>query len=419
MKPSMHVVIVADHGHINGGQAKVAIESALGLARKGHRVTFFVAVAPIDPRLAEAGIEVICLDQVDIAGAGGLAGQMNFLVQTMWNRAALERLSGLLAGCDPADTVVHVHAWAKALSPSIGRALLAARLACVYTMHEFFLVCPNGGFYDYKLAEPCKRAPLSGACISVNCDARTYPRKLMRVARQLILDKLSGFKEAVRHIVLISDLQMEVSAPWMPQGVTFHKVANPIDALDEGPKAAPGKDFLYVGRLSTEKGVAHFCEGARRAGVTPVIAGDGPLGDELRARYPEAKFLGWQSPQQARALMRSCRALVFPSVWYEGQPLTVYEALAAGAPVIVSDVCAGREAVEDGVNGLWFKSADPDSLASALRRFESEDEAVRMTANAHAGYWADPLTLDRHVRAIEGVYQAALADRPAASPKAF
>lgn len=414
MNPSMHAFIVADHGHINGGQAKVAIESAIGLARKGHRVTFFVAVPPIDPRLAEAGIEVICLDQVDIAGAGGLAGQMGFLVQTMWNRPALEKLSALLATCDPADTVVHVHAWAKALSPSIGRALLAARLASVYTMHEFFLVCPNGGFYDYKLAEPCRRVPLSAACVSVNCDARTYPRKLMRVARQVILDRVSGFKQAVRHMVMISDLQMDVSRPYMPDDVTFHKVANPIDATNEGPKASPGKDFLYVGRLSTEKGIAHFCEGARRAGVTPLIAGDGPLGDELRAKYPEAKFLGWQSPEQVRALMRSSRALVFPSVWYEGQPLTVYEALATGTPVIVSDVCAGREAIHDGVNGLWFKSADADSLATALQRLQSDDEAARMTAAAHALYWADPLTLDRHIASIERVYQAALSDRPTA-----
>ncbi len=410
----MHIVIVADHGHINGGQAKVAIDSAIGLAGRGHRVTFFVAVGPVDPRLIAAGIEVICLDQVDIASAGtGLKGQMSFLAQTMWNGPALHRLGEALAGCDPSDTVVHVHAWAKALSPSIGQALLKSRLAAAYTMHEFFLVCPNGGFYDYPRATPCQRIPLSMACVSVNCDARTYPRKLMRIARQLILDHVSGFKQAIRHMVMISDLQMEVSRAYMPKGVTYHRVSNPIDVIDQGPKPTYGVDFLYVGRLSTEKGVAHFCEGARRAGVTPVIAGDGPLGDELRAKYPEARFLGWQSPDQVRALMRGCRALVFPSVWYEGQPLTVYEALATGTPVIVSDVCAGREAVEDGLNGLWFKSADADSLAGALRRLASDEEATRMTQAAYGCYWAEPLTIDRHLDAIEQVYQAALADRPA------
>src|SRR4051812_14319372 len=87
-----HVVIVADHGHINGGQAKVAIDSAIGLARRGYRVTFFVAVGPVDPRLAEAGVEITCLEQLDIATASGFGGQMQFLAQTMWNGEARRKL---------------------------------------------------------------------------------------------------------------------------------------------------------------------------------------------------------------------------------------------------------------------------------------------------------------------------------------
>jgi glycosyltransferase involved in cell wall biosynthesis len=411
----MHVVIVADHGHINGGQAKVAIDSAIGLARRGHRVSFFVAVGPVDPRLAEAGVETTCLGQFDIASAGGFAGQMRFLAQTMWNGEARRKLAEALSGLDPQETVVHVHAWAKALSPSIGRAIQASRLAAVYTMHEFFLVCPNGGFYDYPRAEPCRRVPMSMDCITTNCDARTYPRKVMRLARHMLLDHASAFKEAIHHFIMISDLQMEAARPYMPATSRFHRVANPIDVEDLGPKPGSGADFLYVGRLSTEKGPEFFLEAARRAGISALMAGYGPQGDELRARYPEARFLGWQSPDQVRALMRACRALVFPSVWYEGQPLTVYEALAMGAPVIVSDVCAGREAVVDGETGLWFRSQDADNLADALKRMSDDDLAARMTRHAYERYWAAPLTIDRHLDAIEEVYRSALADRPTAS----
>ena len=107
--------------------------------------------------------------------------------------------------------------------------------------------------------------------------------------------------------------------------------------------------------------------------------------------------------------MRAARALVFPSVWYEGQPLTVLESLAAGTPVIVSDICAGREAVEDGVNGLWFASGKPDSLAAALMRLSDDAEARRMSDAAYDLFWADPLTLDRHLDGIEAVYRSSLA----------
>ena len=136
----MHVFIVTDHAFINGGQAKVALDSALGLAGRGHRVTVFAAVGPADPRLAAAGIRVVSLNQDDVTTA---RSKLAFAVQAIWNRAAAEALARELARLDPMEAIVNVHAFAKALSPAIGRALRGSRLACLYTMHEFFLVCPN------------------------------------------------------------------------------------------------------------------------------------------------------------------------------------------------------------------------------------------------------------------------------------
>lgn len=396
----MHILIVADHAWINGGQSKVAIESALGLVGKGHRVTFFAAVGPADARLADAGIETVCLEQYDVNTA---PSWLRFLPQYMWNRQAATSLQRVIAAMDPADSVVHVHAFAKAISPSVGPVLTRSPVPVVYTMHEFFLVCPNGGFYDYPRAQTCHRKPLSFSCVTQNCDSRSYMHKALRVGRQLLINH-GGLHTAFKHVIMISELQDQSSRPYMPDGVTYHRVSNPVDIADPGPKSEPGKTFLFVGRVSGEKGIEHFCEAARIAGVEAVIAGDGPLREELQARYPEARFLGWQKPEQVTALMRAARVLVFPSVWYEGQPLTVFEALAMGTPVIVSDVCAGREAITDGRNGLWFKSADATDLARALTQFAADDVAATMTANAHDDYWAEPLSLNRHLDSIEAVY---------------
>jgi glycosyltransferase involved in cell wall biosynthesis len=316
----------------------------------------------------------------------------------------------VLKGRDPGRTVVHVHAWAKAASASIARPLLASGLPRIYTFHEYFLVCPTGGFYDFRRHEPCERQPMSLSCMTTNCDARTYPRKVMRLVRQKIVDGV-GLRDAFPHVITISEMQRAKVAPLMPPQTVWHHVDNPVDAEDLGPKTTVGTDVLFLGRLSPEKGVLHFCAAARLAGVTPVIAGDGPQRAEIAAAYPEARLLGWQSPEQARKLLRSARALVFPSVWMEGQPLTVRESLAAGTPVIVSDACAGREAIVDGQNGLWFRSADEPDLCRALRLLQSDASVMRMSADAHARYWADPLTLARHVRSLERIYEDLLRSR--------
>lgn len=404
---TMRVVVVNDHAHVNGGSAKVAIDSAKGFARRGYRVDFFSAVGPIDPSLVEAGVEVTLLDQPDVASTPSLA---RFGAQWLWNAAARRGLAGLLASCDPAETIVHVHGWAKALSPSIGQALKHAGLPVVFTLHDYYLACPNGGFYDYGAARNCDYRPMSPGCIAHNCDSRGYHRKLMRVGRHAAMRYASGLYDTARHLISISRLQREAIAPYMPKDAIFYDVGNPIDVTDMGPKGdhAPG-DFVFVGRLSAEKGPRYFAQAARLAGVTPVFVGDGPLRAALEAEFPEATFLDWQGPMDVRETLRAARALVFPSVWYEGQPLTIYESLGLGTPVIVSDLCAGREAVVDRETGFWFKSSDAQSLAAAISRLTDDDLARRMAGAAYARYWADPLTLERHLNSVAAVYEKARA----------
>ena len=403
----MHVVLVVDHAFVNGGQAKVALDAGLGLAAQGHRVTVFAAVGPADPRLEAAGIRVVCLGQDDI---GTAKNKLAFAAQAIWNRTAARRLAAELHGLDPRDTVVHVHAFAKALSPSIGRSLAASGLPCLYTMHEFFLVCPNGGFYAYPAARICHRVPMSLACLGTNCDARSYPRKLLRVVRHAALEHVAGLKDVFPHIITISALQERVITPHLPAATRFHRVDNPI-AVSRAPlRSEPPGDFLFVGRISTEKGAPIFAEAARLAGVRPVFVGDGPARAELAARYPEAVMLGWRDEAGVHALMRTARALVFPSVWYEGQPLTVYEALACGAPVIVSDACAGREAVEDGETGYWFRSGDAAALAAHLTRLRDDELAARMGRAAYERYWSAPLTIEAHLDRLRLVYEHVLRD---------
>lgn len=415
----MRIIIVCDHAHINGGQAKVAIEAAKGLARRGHRVDYFAAVGPVDTGMIDAGVSVTLLGQEDVSSTGSLA---RFGAQWLWNAKAEAGLADLLAGCDPAETIVHVHGWSKALSPSIGWALRGSHVPVAHTLHEYYLVCPNGGFYDYHAAHSCGLKPMSAACISHDCDSRSYGRKLLRVGRHALMRYVSGLYDCARHIITISRLQREVVAPYLCKDTTFYHVNNPVDVEPIGAKPvdAPLGGFLFVGRLSPEKGPRYFAKAARIAGAQAIFVGDGPLQESLKNEFPEAQFLGWREPADVRQLMREARALVFPSVWYEGQPLTVYESLALGTPVIVSDLCAGREGVADGETGLWFKCGDADSLAAAIIRLKDDAVAGAMSRASHDRYWDEPLTLDRHLDATLAVYESVreASERRLASPRA-
>ncbi|QGM48103.1 glycosyltransferase [Methylocystis heyeri] len=407
---NLNVVILVDHGYVSGGQSKVAIESALGLAAAGATPVFFCACGPVDERLSAAGIRTVCLGQRDILENPSRAAAA---MQGIWNLEAAKALSGVLRGLPRENTIIHVHGWAKALSPSIGRAIAASGLPAVYTMHEYFLFCPNGGFYDYRSDRVCHREPMSAACWATNCDSRNYPFKLWRNAR-LTIAELSGFPSVFRDFILISPLQEKLLPSFLPKGAAVHRVCNPVEAEPLGPKPAPATgDFLFVGRLSAEKGAALFAQAAEAAGVAAVFIGDGPAAGELRAKYPRARLLGWRSPAKVREAMRAARALVFPSLWYEGLGLTALEAKAMGTPVIVSDICAARDEIADGSEGLWFASGDAASLSQALRRMADDAQVARLAQGAYESYWRNPPTLSRHVAETLVVYEAALARKVA------
>ena len=239
----------------------------------------------------------------------------------------------------------------------------------------------------------------------------------------LAVQHVAHLPEVFSDYIAISGVQEAVVAPLVPEGVTLHRVSNPVTVADLGPKPRPASgDYLFVGRLSPEKGVLVFAEAARQVGIIPTFVGDGPMAAELAARYPEARLLGWRDAAGVHAAMRGARALVFPSLWYEGQPLTVLEAKGLGVPVVVSDACAAREEVGDGVSGLWFKSDDPADLARALRVLADDATVASMSRAAYNAYWADPPTLDVHVDRITGIYRGMIEGRtqvaaPLAEPR--
>ena len=409
---ALTVVICSDFGGVTGGQAKVAIESAIGLKKQGHRPIFFAATGPLDEALKSAGVETLCLEQYDLLGN---PSRLAAAAQGTWNRRAAAALRATLADLPKEGTVIHVHGWAKALSPAIALPIAASGIPAVYTMHEYFLFCPNGGFYNYQRSHVCQLKPLSAQCWLTHCDSRTYPRKLWRNARLTIANSVAQLPKVFGDFITISEFQGEIIAGYLPDHSRLHRLSNPISVVDAGPRPVPGPgEFLFVGRISREKGPFLFAEAARRAGHIPVFVGDGPLAGELAQRYPEARILGWQKPDAVQQLMRQARALVFPSLWYEGQPLTILEAKALGVPIVVADTCAGRDEVRDGVTGLWFKGGDADDLIRALRDLEDDQRVAQFSRAAYDDYWADPPSLERHVAGLAKIYRGMLAAKAAA-----
>lgn len=111
----MRVVIISDFGAVNGGAAKVAIESARGLAEAGVEVVYACAIGPVSERLDHPGITVARYPGEEVWQVGSRIAAAR---QGIWNAGAHEFLSALLARQPRGRTLVHLHQWTKAFSPA-------------------------------------------------------------------------------------------------------------------------------------------------------------------------------------------------------------------------------------------------------------------------------------------------------------
>jgi glycosyltransferase involved in cell wall biosynthesis len=304
--------------------------------------------------------------------------------------------------------VVHIHGWAKALSPSVFPVCRKSGLPMLLTLHDYFPLCPNGAFFVFPEGVNCPHRALSTGCLATDCDARARHHKWWRAARHAAGALAGGFTGDMA-LVTLSDRQRAVIAPHLAPGTVTLPIPNPVEVEDHGPaSAAANRHVLFVGRLSREKGAALLAEAAAQAGYPVRFVGDGDEVDAVRRLNPEAQLAGWLPPDAVLEEVRRARALVVPSLWYETFGLAAYEALANGVPVIVSDNCAAAEAVLPGENGFLFRSGDAADLARCLKLLSDDAEVERMGRNAYDRYWRAPFTLDRHLDRVEEVYRTAL-----------
>lgn len=398
-----NIVIVNDYSYINGGCSKVAIISAIQLSKAEYNVILFSAVEPISHELTKARVKVVSTSQYDILNNPNRASAF---IQGIWNKKAEEALIKSLKTLDSENTVIHIHSWTKALSSSVIKVAVKNHFKIVLTMHDYFTACPNGGFYNYNTEEICHLKPMSKRCILCNCDSRHYYHKIWRLLRQNKQIKKGLLPNGVKNYIYISEMSKNILNPFLPEEANSYYVKNPVDIEKEEPvDVTKNNTFIYIGRLSKEKGCLLFAKAAKELKVNAVFVGDGELKDEIKCIYPEAKFTGWVDSASIKEELKNARTLVFPSLWYETLGLTALEAKAKGVPVIVSDTCSAREVIKDGETGLYFKRGSLEDLKEKIVAMMNDELAQRLGKNAFQNYWSDDYSFDNHIKQLIEVYE--------------
>jgi len=351
----------------------------------------------------------------ELQGRGALSG-IGAAVETIWSSRSFREMATLIEKERP--DVAHFHNTFPLISPSAYYACARAGVPVVQTLHNYRLLCPAAKFRrDGKVCEACLGRNVAWPGVAHGCYRGSRPATAAAVAMLAVHRGMGSWQTKVDIYIALSEFARR---KFIEGGLPADRIVVKPNfvAGDLAARTQPGGYVLFVGRLSEEKGPQLLLSAWRGmpAKIPLRIAGDGPLLEKLSREIVESslapiELVGRRTPDEVRALMHSARFLVFPSMWYEGFPMTIAEAFAGGLPVVASQLGSIAEIVQDGVTGLHFEPGSATDLAAKVEwAWNHPEELARMGRAARAEYEAkyQPST---NYDMLMDIYRVAIARR--------
>lgn len=386
----MRILVVHNRYVQPGGEDTVVEEEVAALRARGHEV------------------EVAIADNRE--PAGGTFARIGVAWRAIWARDSAERIGTLAREFRP--DVAHVHNHAYELSASIFPALRAAGVPTVATLHNYRMTCSASYLLrDGRPCELCVGTRASWQGIRHRCFRGSRSGSAMVAGMQLAYRR-SAMPAIARWIVLTQFARSIFERAEFP---AERLVVRPNTVRDAGRpiiERAPDAPVLFIGRLEQAKGIETLLNawGAGIGDARLVVVGDGPLRSQLQqGSHPSVTFMGLQPRERVSELLRMSRALVVPSRWYEGFPMVVLEAFAAGTPVIASDLGALAEVVPAPACGWRVPPGYVDGLRAAIGQALADPVQAQQRGATARLLYEQQYSQDVVMGQLEAIYRDAIA----------
>ena len=277
--------------------------------------------------------------------------------------------------------LVHVHNTLTLISPSVYYAAFSCGVPVVQTMHNFRLLCPAATFVrNGRICEDCVDQGL-GCAVRYGCyrDSRvqtlvsaailklhrmlgTYRKLFYICLTEFNKEKLLLLNQKGKNVVKEQNLFVKSNFIWRPERKEREKK----------------EQYVYAGRLDVIKGVRFLLETWRDLPDKKlVICGSGPEEAWIKKYIQDNKMsqiecLGQLTHEEVLDVIGESKALVMPTLCYEGQGLVLLESYAVGTPVLASDLGNVGNIVIPGVTGFRFEPGNSESLKEAIKKLETQ-----------------------------------------------
>lgn len=362
----MKILIIHTHYQLHGGEDTV-VDQEIELLRQNHqvKVLFF-------------------------KNKSGIPGALQFL-SSIWNISVARKVRFEIRNFQP--DIVHVHNWHFALGPLVFRTASQLGIPVVHTVHNFRLLCPSAILLNEgKLFTESLQQAFPWQAVRKKV-YRSSAILTFWLAFVVWFHKRIGTWVKIDSYVCLTPFTIELfqQSNFGVLKEKFKVKPNFRIAPKADNKFERESHFLFIGRLSEEKGIEVLLDAFKELPFLIKIVGGGPLKElveEASRQFSNVSYLGSLGSEMIVAELQKTQALIFPSVWYEGMPMTIIEALSVGTPIIASNLGAMCSMISNEQNGFHFEAANINDLRQTIIKFDMLYNSVKrqMGSNAFKSY---------------------------------
>lgn len=384
----MNILLVHNYYKIRGGEDAVFENETAELEKRGHKVIKYVK------------------NNSEIDGYNFIQ-KILFFPRAIYNFTTVRDLKNILKK-EKID-VAHIHNVFPLISPSIYRYLKKKGIKIVQTIHNYRFLCPNGLFFrNGEVCELCKEGAFSNA-VKYKCYKESAIFSLLYAA--IIKFNYNTFRRFIDGYIALTEFTKKifVGADFDENKIYIkgHGLEDKLFAPMTGKKY-----FLYIGRLSKEKGIDFLLECfSKLPDFNLSIAGAYDQNSDYFLTYKSynnIRFLGFSFGEVKENLIQESTAVIIPSVCYETYSLTLVEAFRAGITVVGSSIGGIPYIINDGVNGELFEPNNFEQFKSKLEKLYNDNDYRNNLNDDARKTFLEKMEFSKNITILEDIYKEIL-----------
>jgi len=307
----------------------------------------------------------------------GWRGALQYLAYP-WNIRAMWKIKKSIKSFAP--DIVHIHNLHYASGPWLIRNIYRLGIPVVMTLHNFRLLCPSASLFHYgQLFTKSLRQNFPWTAVRMRVLDHSFTKTFLTAFTYWLHRKLGTWNKVAKFIVLSDFAKSLFTESTFP--VEDDKFIVRPNSVDATPKiTTDGDGFVYIGRLSEEKGIVPLLRAFKHLPFPLTIYGSGPQQDIIERfadKFKHIRYFGHQPSEVLRTAINHADALIVPSVCYEGMPLTIIEAYAQGTPVLASNIGILNKMVLPLYTGMHFNPYDKEDIRRIVAEWINLNETTK------------------------------------------